>query len=127
PRLVPRRRMRVPARAGEAGPAAARGSPRGTPRRARARTSRRFHSFSRGRVEQMRLVRPRAQRDLVAAPRDVPRLRPRHELQVLAADLGDAEDVRVRAQLLDYLDAGAHSARPDLERLGAQAEDAVCE
>ena len=55
----------------------------------------------------------------------VPRLRARDELQLLAADLGDAEHVRVGAELLDDLDAGRHAVLPDLERFRPQAEDEV--
>ena len=46
-------------------------------------------------------------------------------LQLLAADVRDAEHVRVRAELLDDLDAGRHAVLPELERLRAQAEDEV--
>ena len=46
----------------------------------------------------MRLVRPRAERNTVSAPGDVPRLRPRDELQLLAADVRDAPSIQRAVQ-----------------------------
>src|SRR5262249_38478415 len=99
-------RTRTSARRGAGAPAAAPGSRRGTSRRA----SRRLQPLARGRVEEVRLVRPRSERDVISPPRHVPRPGPGDELQLLAADLGDTEDVGVRAELLDDLDARRHSA-----------------
>ena len=57
------------------------------------------------------------------APARAPSVAARDELRLLAADLGDAEDVRVGAELLDDLDLGGDPVRRELERLGPQADD----
>src|SRR5262249_25489689 len=119
------RRTRTHAPADAEAPGADLASRRGTSRRERARWSCRLHSLAGRRVEEMRLVRPRVERDAVSPLRDVPRLGARDELELLAVDLGDAEAVCVGAEPLDALDSGRHAVGPALERLRAQAEDEV--
>ena len=71
----------------------------------------------------MRLVAPRAQGDALAALWGELGSRARHELRRLAAHLRNAEDERVRADLLDDLDMGRQPVGRELQRLRAQAED----
>src|SRR5213078_155744 len=75
------------------------------------------------RVEEVRLLRPRPQVDALASLWRMPALGAGDELDRLAADLGDAEDVGVRADLLDELDLGGDAGRSELEGLGAETED----
>ena len=60
------------------------------------------------RPEDVRLVRARPQVHACLACRRVPCLAAGDELDLLARDLGDAEDVCVRADLLDHLDPGGN-------------------
>ena len=87
-------------------------------RRAPVRAARR----SRGRTG---APRPASGRSETRSPRSgaPPRLDSRDEPRLLARDLGRAEDERVRADLLDHLDARRDPVRRELERLGAQADD----
>src|SRR3954452_2513786 len=74
-------------------------------------------------IEQMRLLRTRAQRDALALLRRIPRLGTGDQARLLAVDLGAAKHIGIRADVLDDLDASRDAVTRNLERLGPHADD----